>query len=246
MPKGPKNPDDVLPEVLEDLKRIFKDDLISATLHGSAAGGEYRPGLSDLNLLVVVTPAGLAALDRLAPYYKLWWKKRISPPLVLSPEELESSLDSFPLEFLNMKLRHQTFHGPDPLAGLAIDPADLRLQCERELRGKLFLLREAVISSAGREDELRLTALDSIKAFIAIFRGVLFLLGEDPAGASADQVLQKAAARLGLKDAQVFSALWGLREAGRPAKGQTQELVRRYLRAVAEAAQKVDGLPAKS
>ena len=64
MPKGPKNPDDVLPEVLEDLKRIFKDDLISATLHGSAAGGEYRPGLSDLNLLVVVTPAGLAALDR--------------------------------------------------------------------------------------------------------------------------------------------------------------------------------------
>lgn len=246
MPKGPKNPEDVLPEVLDDLKRVFKEDLASATLYGSAAGSEYRPGLSDLNFLVVVTPAGLSALDRLAPYYKIWWKKRIAPPLVLSQEEISHSLDSFPLEFLNMRLSHRTFHGPDPLAGLEIAPADLRLQCERELRGKLLLLREAVISSAGREDELRLTALDSIKAFVAIFRGVLFLLGDDPAQASADQVLQKAAARLGLKDAQVFSALWSLREVRRPAKGQTSELVRRYLRVVAEAAQKVDGLPAKS
>ena len=80
MPSSPKNPDQILPDILGDLKKVFKDDLVSATLYGSAAGDEYRPGLSDINLLVVVTPEGLSALDRLAPYYKIWWKKRVAPP----------------------------------------------------------------------------------------------------------------------------------------------------------------------
>jgi len=244
MASGPKNPDQILPELLGDLKKVFQADLISATLYGSAAGGEYKPGLSDINILVVVTQAGLSALDRLAPYYKIWRKKRIAPPLILSPEEIQGSLDSFPLEFLNMRLMHQTFHGEDPLEGLEINPADLRLQCERELRGKLLLLREAVVSSAGREEDLKYTALDSIKAFVAIFRGVLFLLGDDPGPAGADQVLKKAASRLNLKDGEVFSALWGLRAARKVPKGETAGLVRRYLRAVSEATQRVDDIPA--
>ncbi len=243
MPSSPKNPDQILPDILGDLKKVFKDDLVSATLYGSAAGDEYRPGLSDINLLVVVTPEGLSALDRLAPYYKIWWKKRVAPPLVLSREEISDSLDSFPLEFFNMRLLYRTLQGPDPLGDIKIAPADLRLQCERELRGKLLLLREAVISSAGREDELRFTALDSIKAFAAIFRGVLFLLGQNPAGLSSDQVLKQAAQKLNLKDGAVFFSLWGLREVKKMPKGETAELVRRYLRAVAEAARKVDGLP---
>ena len=40
------------------------------------------------------------------------------------------------MEFLNFKLVHHTLYGEDLLAGLEIDKKDLRLQCERELKGK--------------------------------------------------------------------------------------------------------------
>ena len=243
MPGGPKNPEAILPDLLGDLKRVFKEDLVSVALYGSAAGDEYRPGLSDINLLVVVAPEGLSALDRLAPFHKAWQKKRAASPLVLSREEMEASLDAFPLEFLNMRLLHRTLEGPDLLEGLELNPADLRLQCERELRGKMLMLRRAVISSDGREERLRFTVLSSIKAFAAIFRGVLILLGRDPAGLSSDRVLTAAAQELNLKDGAVFSSLWDLREAKKRPKGEITDLVRRYLRVIAEAARKVDGLP---
>jgi len=245
MPKAPKSPEEVLPLVEDHLKQVFGQHLISATLYGSAAGGEYRPGLSDLNILVVVKAEGLADLDRLALFQNQWQKKKVAPPLVVSPQEIDQSLDSFPLEFLNMKLQHRTFFGPDPLAGLAIDRADLRLQCERELRGKLLLLREAVLSSAGREEALRETALVSIKAFVAIFRGVLYLLGQEAGPVPADQVLSRAAQQLGLAQGQALTSIWEMREGKKLAKGQIKDLFRAYLAAVAEAAAHIDCLSIK-
>jgi len=238
-------PEKILPQVLDDLREFLAADLVSAAVYGSAAGRDFQPGLSDVNLLVVVKPAGLKRLSGLALKTSGWAKKRVAPPLVVSDEELKSSLDAFPLEFLNIKSQYRLLHGPDPLAELAIDRDDLRLQCERELRGKLLLLREALLSSGGREMALFETALVSIKAFVAIFRGVLHLLGRETGQLDGRQVLAEAGRSLNLEDGAVLGEIWALRGEKKPPRGQLRGLFGRYLVVIAAAAAAVDGLKSR-
>lgn len=234
--------EEVLSKVLAGLKTLFDQELESVVLYGSATGSDFQPGVSDLNLLVVVSAQGLGHLDRLVFPASQWAKNRVTPPLVMTSQELERSSDVFPLEILNMQLSRRVLHGPDPLASIKIEPGNLRLQCERELRGKLIVLREAFLSSRGREDELLRTALASIKALVAICRGVLHLLGENPSRLNSAEVLDRTATKLGLAHGKVLIEVWRLRGAARPVRGKMPELFQRYLTAVAEAAESVDRL----
>jgi hypothetical protein len=59
-------------------------------------------------------------------------------PLFLTRSDLSSSLDSYPIEFLNMKNRYRLVYGEDVLQKLSFNPLAVRLQIERELKGKLF------------------------------------------------------------------------------------------------------------
>lgn len=235
---------DRLPDkAVQDIKSALGPDLESLIVYGSAVGDEFVSGLSDINLLLVVTEAGLDRLISLAPLTGSWRKKGIAPPLIVTKTELNRSLDAFPLEYLNIKLAYEVVEGGDPLAEIDIAPDDLRLQCEREVQGKLILLRQALIDSSGRENELAQTALGSIKAFVAIFRGVLHLAGQNPAGLTAAQVLEAGAARLGLADRTAFGDVWKLRQTKKkPPRGEVLRLFKRYLAAVTEAAGKVDAL----
>jgi len=55
----------------------------------------------------------------------------------------------------------------------------LRMQCEREVKGKLLLLREAFLESRGKGKDLQQLIAQSLGAFIAIFNGLLHLKGEE-------------------------------------------------------------------
>lgn len=240
MVKGFKDTDELLGHAIQDLEMVFRDDLISVTLYGSGVSAEYRPGRSDLNLLAVVDPQGLAGLDRLAPYQRDWRKFNLARPLILSPAELTGMAESFPLELLGIRDRHRTLLGPDPLDSIEIRPADLADQCRRELRSKLILLREGCLAAADDEDRLYDLALSSIKAYAAIFRGVLVLAGEDPAELSTNRILSLGTRLLSLTDGAVLSTLWGLRDIKRPPPGRLRELFRRFLRTATQAAARAD------
>ena len=67
----------------------------------------------------------------------------------MTPEYIRTSLDVFPVEFLNFKLIHATVFGEDIFESLEINRMDLRRQCERELKVKLVSLRQGYISSLG-------------------------------------------------------------------------------------------------
>jgi tRNA nucleotidyltransferase (CCA-adding enzyme) len=53
--------EDIFVDVTQDYLRVFGRDLLSLVLYGSAAGGAYVKGKSDINLLVVLTPDGIGA-----------------------------------------------------------------------------------------------------------------------------------------------------------------------------------------
>ncbi len=84
------------------------------------------------------------------------------------------------MEFLDFKLIHKTIYGPDLFTGLQILPANLRLQCEREIKTRQIHLRQGYISSLGKKEHLSALLVRSFTGSMALFRAIISLLGKEP------------------------------------------------------------------
>jgi hypothetical protein len=192
MAKIPKSPEEIFPAIADDFKKIFGDDLLSIELYGSGAMGDYIPGKSDINFLMILTHEGIDCLDRAVDTVNRWQKRKVAVPLFMTEEEVLSSLDSYPIEFLMMKTHHVTVYGSDILEGISIETCALRLQCERELKGKIYHLRSGLMETEGRARRIRELIRISLNAFISVFRALLYLKALDiPHGKR--QVIQSTA-----------------------------------------------------
>lgn len=203
MAKIPKIPDEIFTDFCFDLKTAFGESLTSVTLFGSCARGEYVPKKSDLNFLVVVkdnSPSELAAYRKCL--FK-WRKRNVATPLFLTEDYIQSSLDSFPIEFLEMKSAYKVIYGEDLLADLQFEKSYLRTQAERELKGKLLHLRQEFLESRGKVEMLTMLVSSSLSAFAPVFRAVLCITGEEHKVKRADllrQVCDKFTLNFGLFD----------------------------------------------
>jgi hypothetical protein len=75
--------------------------------------------------------------------------------------------------------------GEDVLKNLTFNRSSLRLQAERELKGKILLLRARYLETEGKEDRIKDLIRESITAFVSIFNALLYLKGMDiPKGRS--------------------------------------------------------------
>ncbi|HPL62142.1 MAG TPA: nucleotidyltransferase domain-containing protein [Syntrophales bacterium] len=235
----PEKPEEVFSDFSGDLGGLFGDGLASIILYGSGASGDYIPGKSDLNFLVVLNESALEKLEDAAPLQKKWRKRRIAAPLFMTQEDLCRSIDSFPLEFLNIKQSYIPVHGPDVLKDLALDPESVRLQCERELRGKALLLQGRFLETGGDAKRIRELIGVSIIAFLSIFRGLLHMKGvEIPRGRK--DLVDAACALFGI-DKKTFLDCIEIKEEGRKfSADETKSIFRAYLREVRNLARKVD------
>jgi hypothetical protein len=182
-----------LERFVADVRGLYGEDLLAVVLYGSAATGEHVPGQSDLNLLVLLRAVTAAHLRRAHAHVGRWRKAGIVAPLFLDPHYIQTSTDVFPLEFLDMQAHHRVLSGSDDvLRAVRVDPTNLRLQCEQEMRGKLLRLRQVYLETAG--DARRVTALmaDSASSFLVILRAALRLAGR-PVPSGREAVLAEAA-----------------------------------------------------
>ncbi|HET8655234.1 MAG TPA: nucleotidyltransferase domain-containing protein [Longimicrobiaceae bacterium] len=161
------------------LAEAYGDALVSVTLYGSAARGEYREGSSDLNLLVLLRGAEARTLRRGARVAREWAAAGERPPLVLPEAEWLDSADVFPIEYSDMRDAHVVLHGSDPFDGIRIEWRDLRLQCEHEIKAKQIRLRERYLLSADQPEELGALLLASASTFLTLFRSGLRLAGAE-------------------------------------------------------------------
>lgn len=188
--------DKVFQEFTEEVRGAAGPALRALFVYGSSLGDRFRPGVSDYNFLVVADPIDIEVLDRLAARMGKWRKRRISAPLLMRPEFIQTALDSYPLEFLSIKARYRVLHGADLLVDLRFDREHVRLQCEREIRSKLLLFRRAYLESEGAPKRLKLILDRGVPAVVAIFRGLLWLR-EGPWTAEGAEFWDACAARLG-------------------------------------------------
>jgi hypothetical protein len=118
-------------------------------------------------------------LDRLAAVVPRGGKPGFEP-LFVGRGQLEHSLDTFPIEWLDIQERHLLLEGDDVLAALAVPRAALRLQCEHELRGKHLRLRQIYVLSHHHAGELTHALRRTASGLAVLFRTLLRLRGETP------------------------------------------------------------------
>lgn len=225
MKKHPESPEAIFKEYVTDWQTAFGREVEAIILYGSAARGEYMPGKSDINFLVLLTAAGMAKLREAVEITTKWRPAGVAAPLPLTRDYIQASLDSFPIEFLDMKLHHRVVFGYDALADLEISPQNLRLQLERELKGKLLHLRQGLLGTGNNREALRDLLLRTIPSFAALFETLLFLKGETIPNAR-QEIFQKIVGLAGLdggfverlfhlqtKDSRLYSEeLWKIME----------------------------------
>jgi hypothetical protein len=170
-------PERIVTEAAAELGAAFGSELRSVVLYGSAETADFRPERSDVNFAAVAEPITFAHLQRVAQWYARWRSERVAAPLLLAPSDLTRSLDVFPLEMLDIQARHRTLAGDELFRDLVVAPTNVRLECEREAKGKLVRLRALYLELAGSPVDLRELMLDSRKSFLHVMRGLAFLRG---------------------------------------------------------------------
>lgn len=226
-----------LRRMVEGLREAAGPSLVSVLLYGSAARGDYQQATSDFNLLIVLRDLGPRTLDLVRTPTAQWRKRGEPMPRFFSPETLAESVDVFPVEFLDLRRHRVVLHGQDPLVGLEVQAAHLRLQCERELREKMMRLREGYLEAGGRAKDLTRLLTESFGTFVALFRGCLDLLGVE-VPVHNEEVVAAFATHAGL-DVAPFQSIGRLKRGERTGSGP-QELFESYYEELTKAVQRVD------
>jgi predicted nucleotidyltransferase len=182
-----------LDELVTQLQAAYGARLSSVVLYGSAAGGDHIKDRSDYNVLVL-----LESLDNAQSFVaasavaRAWRESGNPPPMTMTVDEWRRSSDIFPMEYADILERNRVLHGPPPFEGISVDRADLRLQLEQQVMGKLLQLRQgALLAGTDGKRQSELVAA-SLSTMMVLFRAVLRLNGETPTGDNA-----KTATRVG-------------------------------------------------
>lgn len=227
---------------LEELVRLAGPALHSLHLVGSAVTPDWVDRRSDVNALLLLREMDLAVLESIAPLGRRFRRAGIAPPLVMDLKYVNDSLDVFPMEFLEMRLIHETVLGEDILSGLAIDSGDLRRQCEREIKSRLIGLRMGYLRALGEAKALGDTLAHFLAGYQPLANGCLVLLGKEPPRRSAETFAALTAA-VG-PDAGVFSEMLAVKEGrSKPDASGMRDLFERCHRATERLGRIVDDLP---
>lgn len=175
------------------------------TLFGSVAAGAFDPKSHTARSVLIVEDIDLEMLRRLAKEGPKFGKVRIAAPLIMTPGYIATSLNTFPLEFLEIQQHHICVFGSDYFEGILLSESDVRHECERELKTILLGMRQALLATTGRDKLLTEIQFDVTERVVRTLRGLLWLHGEkDP---------KPAWATVEAAESQFKRALPGLRTA---------------------------------
>lgn len=225
-------------EFLQQLKEAFADRLDAVVLYGSYVQGSFQPGVSDVNVLVLLSEADPDALGQLSRAAgKLMRKHRITP-LILTSGEFSRSSDVFPMEYLDIRDRNHVLYGEDPTVVLSIDEKNLRHQVEHQMRGNLISLRQLVLAARGRKRLLGRELSRWYGRVAAVFRGLLRLKGADEVPTEPRALVSKVNEVLDL-EAGPFLRLIAFRDGE---SDDAEELARDLLTRLGELVRTVDAM----
>lgn len=206
-------PRDLLPQniavafaaFIEAARRALADDLVSATLFGSAAEGQLSP-TSDVNLLIVMrsfAPERIADLRDALLAAEAAIKLRV---MLVLESELPAAAELFAQKFADMLRRHRTIVGKDVLTALRIPRAAEIFRLRQVLLNLVLRLREAYASRGHRPEQVGRVLADAVGPLRAACATLLELEGASAVDSAS--ALTHLASTLGAQEpvAQMLAA----------------------------------------
>lgn len=165
--------------LIQNLKEVFGEKLISVILYGSCASDECENEFSDINTIVIIDKLLAIDLKNANPALKDFMKTKHPLPLFMDKEEWFNSCDVYPIEYSDIKDRYRILYGEDVVKSLVFEKTNLRLQCEHETKNLLIKLRQNYLAQSNDLKAIEKLLKTTSKSFFALFRAILRLTNED-------------------------------------------------------------------
>ncbi|MEK6679821.1 MAG: hypothetical protein AABY39_10445 [Nitrospirota bacterium] len=234
-----KKTEDALHALAKDITTFCADNMVSFYLYGSAAGKGYVPGRSNLNTLILLKDINPETLKGLAQIYKKRRDAGFVAPLILTPDYIKSSIDVFPIEFLDIRDSSILLAGEDTIKNISVNLSYLREECEREIKGQLIRMRSSFIEVEGDKKRLEALIISAISNIVFPLKNILRLTGQEiPDG--NDAIIKACCKTLNAADKPLLDA-WTMKKEGREMSAEgLSTLISEYLNTLNDISKKID------
>lgn len=226
---------------VKDVRAIYGDQLEGILLYGSAVRGEFLPGRSNFNIVLVLKSYAGESLKKYGALHRRWAKEHVVVPLFLTQDDLQAAALVFPLEYLEIQEHHRVLWGQDPFVGFKVDQRHLAGEVLQSLRGNLLRVRQRFVEGGGTEEAITILLPLSVTALFPPLRGLQHLLGR-PALSQSEALLKDVESHLAVDGSGLHDALLLKRGLISPGQKETPRLFDRYVEGLSQLVSKVESL----
>lgn len=228
-----------LDRLVQRLREAAGVNLLGVALYGGLVKGRYTPGISDINILVVLADAGLPSLLPLAPALTEALRESLVVPFLATPDDLRSSAALFPVKILDIQLSHRVLWGDAHLSGIRVEPSSLRLRALQELKNAELRLRLQVVERGGDPDAMWRALTHSLPKLAVTLETLLRAKGlEVPADRPG--LLRAAAGELGIAPGRMDRVATLRRVDPRPSEAEVVERLAEYFQILAHIERRIE------
>ena len=194
LPEAARAPLRALQQALE---RAEGENLAALIVYGSAVRGGWKPGVSDIDVILVLHDTSLSHLKVVAEPLMLARHGGRVEAMIWKHANVARAADVFPLLYDDLRQRHLVLSGSDPFAGLEVKDEHRRLRIEQELREARIRMRRAVVDALGSELDMAGAVARKVKQLRSPLHALLLLKGV-ACDDSLEEVLAASATAYGI------------------------------------------------
>jgi len=148
------------------LKNDLGDSLVSVILYGGLVKNEIVKETDRVKIMIVVKNVKISSLDKVGDALLSTKRAKQIQLLTLTPADLSSSTDVFPIKFLDMQQDYEILHGEDLVKDLEVGRDHLRIRCEQEIKNLMLKLRSMYLRSRKDSKVLQKVLLKAYYSFL--------------------------------------------------------------------------------
>ena len=239
-PETPTEIASALEQLVQDLRAQAGANFAGLVVYGGLARGRYRPGRSDVNVIVLLNNPDGKALKGIAPALRDARRLAGIDAMLLSPTEVDSAARDFPSKYLDIQKHHVVLYGSDPFDAVKISLSDVQKRVAQSLRNQLIRLRHCYLVRCSEPDGLRAALLGAARSLAIDLSCLLIAEGHPPPDDDRTATVYQIASGVFNLDASTLGDLAALRNGANLAN--PDDLFVRLLSVLSSLADRADGI----
>lgn len=165
-PAIPENLASDIKSFTSNLEKDLGDSLVSVVLYGGLVKNQMIRETDRVKIMVVIKSVNISSLNKVGDALSSTKRAKQIQLLTLTPGDLSSSTDVFPIKFLDMQQDYEILHGDDLVKDLEVGRDHLRIRCEQEIKNLMLKLRSMYLRSRKDSKVLQKVLLKAYYSFL--------------------------------------------------------------------------------